>query len=307
MNLKLLSFLFFIFYFHNISFSQKIFEGKVLGETVRENVPENMKAYVKNTTSVSYYKKNKLRYESIGDNTNTVVICDFAKGSQLVYLEMNIGGKIIKSATLSDIPISDVIENNEKTDEYRTIAGHKCQRVNSSNTLNGKVYKSFSFFCDEYLMNGRYTSSGPTYIGMGFETTMEIEGQGLMIMRTTSISEEPVSNALFSLTPPSGFELKDQRKDPGSASVQEANWAANDFNDLSDSELKTKLDNALAKEDYDTAKSLKDEMDIRKKKALGKYGQYSDIELKKMMDDSVSKDDFATAQELKNELERRSK
>lgn len=307
MKLKLFLITLFISCFYFISFSQKIFEGKVYGEIIRENVPENMKAYVKNSTSVSYYKKNKLRYESRGDKSYTVVICDYAKGKQLVFLEMNIGGKITRTATISDIPISDVIENNEKIEEYKTIAGHKCQRVNASNTMNGKVYKSTSYFCDEYKMNGRYNPSGPTYISMGFETAMEIEGQGTMIMRTTSISEEPVSDELFSLTPPAGYVVKDQSKNPGSAAIQEAAWAANDFDKLSDSELKKKIEEALAKEDFETAQAIKGEVDMRIKAALGKYGQYSNPELKKMLDDAVNKEDFTTAQELKKELDRRPK
>ncbi len=319
MFLRLLCITLFIFCFNTLSTAQKHFEGKMVSTMTWENVPANMKAYVSTTTLVAYYKKDKSRTESSSTTYSAITIEDYTVGKRLMLMDMTIGAIKMKTATLSYISPPQMQKYIvERTEEYKTILGYTCQKLITTTAVNGTESKSICFVLNDYVSSSFFPAVGQVYIGLPMETEIET-AMGTTRVITAALSEETVSDALFSMNIPAGYKLTDLTKQTAMPPPMHPTFitskdqktvtpvSAKKYDKLSDADLKKQLSEALAKEDFETAQSLKTEIDTRKKTSSGKYGQYSLTELTKMLNDAVAKEDFTTAQELKKEIDNRPK
>jgi hypothetical protein len=322
MKTRSFSIILLIAFSYSIAFSQKAFEGKVTSEIKWENVPVTMKAFIKNSTAVTYYKKDKTRTESAASNYTAVTIEDYTTGKRLMLMDMNAGMVKQKTATITNILIPDLENVNvEKTQEFKELAGYNCEKIITTTVVNGKVNKTFSFVYNDLVVNSLLLPSGPTYSGLTMETSIET-GTGTMKIVVQQVTEEAVSDDRFNFEIPSGYKVTDLSKknqvtpnivttSTTSASSSETKSISpspvKKYTNVSDAELQKLLDEAVKKEDFDTAQAVKTEMDIRKKISTGKYGNYSVTELTKMLNEAVGKEDYTAAQEIKKELDGRKK
>ena len=319
--------------FHTISYSQKNFEGKIVSEITWENVPEKMKAYYKTSTCTIYYKKDKTRSESAASNYTAVTSEDYITGKRLMLMDINIGSVNQKTATLSEINNTALQSFTiEKTGEFKTINNYNCEKIITISVVNGKKVLGTSFVNNDYIINAGLLSSGPIYMNLPMETSTDLGESGTMILKTISISEEPLSDDLFNLSIPKGYKLNDMTTASNKAIINNYNSIAAEKNknevtiqpttliknnqptqttvidkyaNLSDAELKKQLDEAVAKEDYDKAQALKIEIDKRKKKSVTKYSGFPDATLTKMLKEAVDKEDYVAAEEIKKEMDNR--
>ncbi len=321
-----------------VSFSQKTFEGKVVMEITWENVPEKMKIYYKTSVCTTYYKKDKSRTESSSSNYTSSIIDDYNLGKRLMFMDLTIGIVKQKTATISNL-ISPSIQSVtiEKIEEYKMINNYNCQKVIVTTTIDGKESKSYAFLNNDFSTNSVVLSSGKTYMNLVMESINDITGAGTMIIKVKEIHEEAVSDDLFDLTPPRGYKVTDMTTKANmellnkvSANLLLKNGSSNvdlpgnnvatqkkieptqlkaveKYTNVSDTDLKKLLNEALAKEDFETAHLLKTEIDTRKKNSMTKYSQNSDAELTKLLNDALKIEDYTAAQELKKEMDNRKK
>lgn len=202
--------------------NQKPFEGKMIINSDWENVPQDMKEYYKQSTRIEYYKPGKMRMDMhSSDIVTTIMIFDYDKGESLTLSEITIGDKVTKTATLQKINAQNTTEYDvtvEYLDDFKTIAGYECQKINyiSHNKKEQKTTVN-----KMYVYTGFSTSTSGNWFGgtnivpfLSVESEMPIaikEQTSIFRSSPVSISEEPVSDDLFSLTPPRGYTFTDKR------------------------------------------------------------------------------------------------
>ncbi len=197
----------------------KHFEGKISFEADWENVPEDMKAYYKKSTYSQYYKKNKLRIEINSTETSkTVFIYDYIKKESLTLSEFTIAGKTTKSATLQKTNTQkNQTVSMEYFDEFKSIAGFNCQKAKYKVSGNDNVAQNIEMSC---YVNRSFTTPGEGFNELNITPFLMMDskyptkiGQNTAYYNASvsSISEEILDDELFSLTPPRGFTITDNR------------------------------------------------------------------------------------------------
>ena len=202
--------------------NQKPFEGKMIINSDWENVPQDMKEYYKQSTRIEYYKPGKMRMDMhSSDIVTTIMIFDYDKGESLTLSEITIGAKTTKTATLQKINTPNTNDYDltvEYLDDFKTIAGYECQKINyisynkkEQKTTENKMYVYTGF---STTTSGNWFSGTNIVPFLSVESEMPIaikEQTSIFRSSPVSISEEPVSDDLFSLTPPRGYTFTDKR------------------------------------------------------------------------------------------------
>lgn len=196
----------------------KPFKGKIVSETTWDNVTPDMKEYYKDGNTVQYYTDNKYRLEmNSSEMVKTTIIYDYERNESLSLLTMNISGKETKTATLQKTNKQDwKLESIEYFDEYKTIQGYNCQKAyyhlhqNSDATL--KDLKMNCFVDRSFYTPGEGFSENNIVPFITFDYNCGFNTNGFIYnSKVVSISEEPVDDYLFSLIPPKGYKLTDNR------------------------------------------------------------------------------------------------
>jgi hypothetical protein len=295
--------LFFLFLLHSfLAIGQKKFEGKANYEITFADAKQDSSSAEKQKVAF-FYKKNQVRFET-HDNSSTVIY-DYERGDQLTLV--NVPSLEYKEAALSNIPRVEKV-SLDKSEEFKSILGHKCYKVLLSSFVNNEVTKSVGYADFDYkIIIGLDLSGNAIYSPLFFEQTTNLSSGGVLNQKILSLDEDFFDEKLFSLDYPEGYHFIDERKDLTNEASKsysaDRDWEY--YNKLTTTELEAIVSTALPSEDFDTATMIKSIIEKRQKGKL--YRSKTIKELQDMITAALIKEDFEAAEEMKTEIINRSK
>lgn len=295
------------------SFSQLLFEGKIIGEIFYRNAPNSI------TQIISYYKGNSSRFEiemkdSLGSSVfkpNFIIINDYLKGERLILSE-----KLNNTAVIFDLPlIDDNIQHTEKISEYVMFAKYDCQKTILTYTLskNKKQEQSIIYVNNNFSVNrsnGMVDSTKYTKLPLSIDSYSTENGNHTY--RATSILENTLNSNLFNTINTDGYTLLDVRKEQRACANENTTIdtiISDKYSVYSMNELQDLKKSAATKEDFDTAAEIKDVIEKRKliESKDGKYSKLFLSELHQLLNTCISNNDYVYAHDLTNEIIKRFK
>ncbi|TYA84393.1 DUF4412 domain-containing protein [Seonamhaeicola marinus] len=192
----------------------EIKEGVITFSQKMSSPDEQVKAQLAmlgDMTSVTYFKGSKSRSEISNPMSGKIInINDVKTNEALMLMDNPMLGKKYKFQTSTEI--SKQLENADitKGDKTKTVLGYECQQYLVKAQQEG-VEMSMEMYLTEAIVAasqhgsilGEKVKGFPLYI----ETKMNQMGMEMIIYtEATEIKKEAVSDDLFSLTPPEGYE-----------------------------------------------------------------------------------------------------
>ncbi len=191
----------------------KPFEGKVVGAVTY--VPEAKSPFLPYQT-ITCYKLNKRRLEYTmvnGDiSTTTIMIADANKNEALTMIEVKSVRKkktVQRTATIKNI-VADpsTRESIVYMGEPKTLFGYTCKPAVYSYQSPKLTYQLNCYANKDFWVLG-YDGQKNEYLILDYSVPGQVDS------KVTAITEEPLSDELFSTIPPPEYILKDERsKDP---------------------------------------------------------------------------------------------
>ncbi len=194
----------------------KPFQGKIIFEVTWENIPQSYNMdFFKPGEEIYYCKNNKDRQDvKLPALSNTTAIYDYDKMETITITEDLVSKKKAEAVYEKMKQYPEGQMSITFLDEYKTIAGYKCQKAlykspESDSQILCFVVRKFSS-----LITGYSSTNVAPFLML--ETSWPVKfGDDTVIMHTkaTSVSEEEVNDALVSFTAvPPGVRLIDKRR-----------------------------------------------------------------------------------------------
>lgn len=298
-----IQFAFLLFTLHSfIVIAQKKFEGKVSFKITYNDVSQG-DSVAETQKAVFFYKLNHVRFET--EDNSTAVIYDYEMGDQLTLV--NIPSLEYRQAVLSNI---SRVDNSkiEKSDEVKSILGHKCNKVVISTFSNSQETKSVGYADFDYkIIIGLDLSGNAIYSPLFFEQETKLPDGTIISQKIIGLQEDFFDENLFSLDYPEGYNFLDERKDLTNESSKSyvPDKDLEYYSKLTTVELEAIVSTALPSEDFDTATMIKGIIEKRQKGKL--YRSKTIKELQDLITIALDKEDFEAAEEMKTEIINRSK
>jgi hypothetical protein len=199
--------------FISTSFAQEG-EGKIVGTqtmTSDDAAMQQQLAMMGDMTMTTYYKGDMVRVEQSGAMTGSnITIFNSAEKKGVMMMDNPfLGKKYVKL----DEPISDESEEDDtpeievtRTKETMKIAGHKCYKYIL--TVPGEEQNVIMWVAEDLEYKGKDNYDGKIK-GMPMRTETKTSQMGAtvtVVYEVTEISDSKVSDDLFDMTKPEGFE-----------------------------------------------------------------------------------------------------
>ncbi len=163
------------------------------------------------TSSTTYFKGDKSRNETSSPMTGDMIMIMDGKAKQMLML-MNQPMMGKKYALESIEPSAEDLANMtvEKGEDTKTILGYKCQQYIVKNTVNGQAIEMHLYTTDKISALSQNTTAMAGKVEgfpLYFVVKMNQMGSNIEILsEVTEIKKEAVSDDMFSMTPPEGYE-----------------------------------------------------------------------------------------------------